>query len=56
MSPTQLTEEDIKSEWLQTSPRAEADDDATDGGSDDDATDDAADDADGGADDDATDA
>lgn len=56
MAPTQLTDEDIRSEWLQTSPRAEADDDATDGGADDDATDGGADDDAADADDDATDA
>ena len=56
MAPTHLTDDDIKTEWTQSTPRAQADDDATDGGADDDATDDATDEADGGADDDATDA
>lgn len=51
--PTQLTDEDIRGEWLQSTPNASTDDDATDE-ADDDATDDAADEADG-ADDDATD-
>jgi hypothetical protein len=47
---TDLTDEDIRTEWSQPAPMAaQADDDATDGGGDADA-------ADGGADDDASDA
>lgn len=48
---TGLTDEDIRSEWLQTGVSATADDDATDPGDTTDADDDATD-----ADDDATDA